>query len=59
MPDPVVVGIGALLALFAVSGLATLFGHTLLKVVPLKRVQQVAAAALLVLAVVSGVSAFD
>ena len=54
---PVTVGIGALLALFAVSGLATLFGRTLLRVVPLKRVQQVAAVALLVLAVVSGVSA--
>lgn len=55
--SPVAVGIGALLALWSVSLLATLFGHTLLRIVPLQRVQQVAALALLVLALVSGISA--
>jgi len=57
--DPVGVGIGALLALWAVSGLAVAFGQTLLKLVPLRRVQQVAAVVLVVmsvLALVSGLS---
>jgi putative Ca2+/H+ antiporter (TMEM165/GDT1 family) len=57
--DPVGVGIGALLALWAVSGLAVAFGQTLLKVVPLRRVQQAAAVVLVVmsvLALLSGIS---
>ena len=56
---PFSVGIGALLALWAVALLAVTFGKALLRVVPLRRVQQVAAAALLVLAVVSVVSAIN
>lgn len=47
---PVAVGIGAVLALWSVAGLAVLFGRALLRVVPLRRVQQVAACGLLVLA---------
>jgi putative Ca2+/H+ antiporter (TMEM165/GDT1 family) len=54
---PLPVGIGAVLALWSVAGLAVVFGRALLKVVPLRRVQQVAAVALLVLAAVSLVSA--
>jgi putative Ca2+/H+ antiporter (TMEM165/GDT1 family) len=48
--DPVSVGIGALLALWAVAALAVTFGQTLLRVIPLRRVQQLAAVVLLVLA---------
>jgi putative Ca2+/H+ antiporter (TMEM165/GDT1 family) len=48
--DPLSVGLGALLALWAVALLAVLFGRRLLTVVPLRRVQQVAAVVLLVLA---------
>lgn len=51
------VGIGALLALWAVSALAVVFGRNLLRWIPLKRVQQAAAVVLVVLAVVSIVSA--
>ena len=54
---PVSVGIGALLALWTVSALAVAFGRALLRVVPLRRVQQVAAVVLLVLAALSLVSA--
>jgi putative Ca2+/H+ antiporter (TMEM165/GDT1 family) len=57
--DPLAVGIGALLALWAVAGLAVTFGRGLLRVVPLRRVQQVAAVALAILAVLSLVSAFS
>ncbi len=53
---PLSVGVGALLALWAVSGLAVLFGRGLLRVVPLRRVQQVAAVVLLVL---SGLSVLE
>jgi putative Ca2+/H+ antiporter (TMEM165/GDT1 family) len=53
---PVAVGIGAVLALWSVAALAVVFGRALLRVVPLRRVQQVAAVALLVLAAVSLVS---
>jgi putative Ca2+/H+ antiporter (TMEM165/GDT1 family) len=55
--NPVSVGIGALLALWAVSALAVTFGQGLLKLVPLKRVQQLAAVILIVLSVVSIVGA--
>lgn len=54
---PVSVGIGALLALWAVSALAVTFGQGLLKLVPLKRVQQLAAVILIALSVVSIVGA--
>jgi putative Ca2+/H+ antiporter (TMEM165/GDT1 family) len=55
--DPLSVGVGALLALWSVAGLAVTFGRTLLRVIPLRRVQQIAALALVVLAVVSAVNA--
>jgi len=55
--SPVSVGIGALLALWAVSALAVTFGQGLLRLVPLRRVQQVAAVVLLVLSVISVTSA--
>lgn len=54
---PVSVGVGALLALWTVSALAVVFGRGLLRFVPLRRVQQAAAVVLVVLAVVSIVSA--
>ena len=46
---PLQVGAGALLALWTVSALAVVFGRSLLRVLPLRRLQQVAALALLVL----------
>ena len=55
--DPVSVGVGALLALWSVAALAVTFGRVLLRVVPLRRVQQVAAVVLLALAVVTLVGA--
>jgi Ca2+/H+ antiporter, TMEM165/GDT1 family len=55
--DPLSVGVGALLALWTVAGLAVVFGRNLLKVIPLRRVQQIAAVALVVLAIVSAVNA--
>jgi putative Ca2+/H+ antiporter (TMEM165/GDT1 family) len=55
--DPLSVGIGALLALWAVAGLAVTFGRSLLRVISLRRVQQLAAVALAVLAVLSLISA--
>lgn len=55
--DPLAVGIGAVLGLWSVAGLAVVFGRTLLRVVPLRRVQQLAALALLVLAASSLLSA--
>lgn len=48
--DPLSVGLGALLALWSVATLAVLLGRRLLVRVPLRRVQQVAAVVLLVLA---------
>lgn len=57
--DPLSVGLGALLALWTVAALAVTFGRGLLRIVPLRRVQQVAAVALAILAVLSLVSAFD
>jgi putative Ca2+/H+ antiporter (TMEM165/GDT1 family) len=55
--SPVAVGVGAVTALWTVAGIAVLAGRSLLRVVPLRRVQQLAAAVLLVLAVLSLVSA--
>jgi putative Ca2+/H+ antiporter (TMEM165/GDT1 family) len=54
---PLSVGIGALLALWSVSALAVTFGRGLLRLVPLRRVQQVAAVVLVVLSVISVVGA--
>ncbi len=51
------VGVGALLALWTVATIAVLAGKTLLRVVPLRRVQQFAAVVLAVLAVISAISA--
>lgn len=55
--SPLNVGIGALLALWAVAVIAVLFGRSLLRVIPLRRVQQLAAAVLVVLSVLALVSA--
>ncbi|WP_462187721.1 MULTISPECIES: TMEM165/GDT1 family protein [unclassified Frankia] len=48
---PIPVGVGALLALCTVTGLAVAFGHFLLRVAPLRRVQQFAALVLLGLSI--------
>lgn len=55
---PLQVGVGALLALWSVAGLAVVFGRRLLRVLPLRRVQQVAALALLGLSAWSLLHAF-
>ena len=55
--DALAVGVGALVALWLVAALAVTFGRSLLKVISLRRVQQIAAVALAVLAVLSLVSA--
>jgi Ca2+/H+ antiporter, TMEM165/GDT1 family len=55
--DPIAVGIGATLGLWAVGLLAILGGKTLLKVLPMKWITRVAAVVMLVLAVVSAVEA--
>jgi putative Ca2+/H+ antiporter (TMEM165/GDT1 family) len=57
--QPFSVGVGALLALWSVAAIAVIFGRSLLKVVPLRRVQQVAAVVLVVMAVLALVSALD
>lgn len=54
---PLAVGIGALCALCAVAVLAVAFGRALLRLIPLRRVQQLAAVILLALAVFSVLSA--
>src|SRR6195952_2692736 len=57
--QPFSVGVGALLALWSVSAIAVIFGRTLLRVIPLRRVQQAAAVVLVVmsvLALLSGIS---
>ena len=56
--DPLAVGIGALLALWAVSALAVFGGNRLAKVVPVRWVTRVTAAILVVLAVLSAIDAF-
>lgn len=55
--DPLLVGIGALLALWAVSALAIYGGHRLRRVVPVKWVAVAAAAVMVVLAVISAIEA--
>jgi putative Ca2+/H+ antiporter (TMEM165/GDT1 family) len=55
--QPFTVGIGALLALWAVAAIAVVFGRSLLRVIPLRRVQQVAAVVLVLLSVLALVSA--
>lgn len=55
--DPLLVGVGALLALWAVSALAVYGGNRLRQVVPVKWVAAVAAAIMVVLAVISAVQA--
>jgi Ca2+/H+ antiporter, TMEM165/GDT1 family len=55
--DPVSVGLGAVLALWAVAALAIAGGRSLLKVVPITVITRVAAAIMAVLAVISIVSA--
>jgi putative Ca2+/H+ antiporter (TMEM165/GDT1 family) len=57
--DSLSVGIGALLALWTVAAIAVVFGQTLLKVIPLRRVQQVAAVVLVVMCVLALISALD
>lgn len=48
--DPLSVGTGAVLALWAVAALAVTLGRSLLQIVPLRQVQQVAAVVLLAMA---------
>lgn len=48
--DPLSVGIGAVLALWAVAGLGILGGRTLMKYVPLKLITKIAAGVMLLLA---------
>jgi putative Ca2+/H+ antiporter (TMEM165/GDT1 family) len=55
--DPLLVGIGALLGLWAVSALAVFGGNRLRQVVPVKWVAWVAGGIMVVLAVISAVSA--
>ena len=57
--DPISVGLGATLGLWAVAGLAIVGGRGLLKVVPITVVTRVAAAIMGVLAVVSVVDAIQ
>jgi putative Ca2+/H+ antiporter (TMEM165/GDT1 family) len=56
--EPLAVGIGALLALWAVSALAVFGGNRLGQVVPVRWVTRAAAAVLIVLAVLSAIEAF-
>lgn len=51
--DPVSVGIGAVLALWAVAGIGILGGRTLMKYVPLKLITKIAAGVMAALAVFS------
>lgn len=55
--DPLSVGIGAVLGLWAVAGLAIAGGRGLLKVIPLTLITRIAAVIMLILAVVSLVAA--
>jgi Ca2+/H+ antiporter, TMEM165/GDT1 family len=55
--QPLAVGIGAFLALVSVATIAVTVGRSLLRVVPLRRIQQLAAAVLIVLSVFTLVSA--
>ncbi len=51
--DPVSVGIGAVLALWAVAGIGILGGRTLMKYVPLRLITKIAAGVMAALAVFS------
>jgi putative Ca2+/H+ antiporter (TMEM165/GDT1 family) len=55
--DPLSVGIGAVLGLWAVAGLAIAGGRGLLKIIPLKWITRIAAALMLVMAAVSLIAA--
>ena len=55
---PVLVGAGAILALWAVAGLAIIGGRGLLKILPLLWITRVAALVMLVLAAISAAAAF-
>jgi Ca2+/H+ antiporter, TMEM165/GDT1 family len=55
--DPLMVGIGAVLGLWAVAALAIVGGRGLLKLVPLAVITRIAAVIMLVLAVISVISA--
>jgi len=55
--DPLTVGLGAVLGLWAVAGLAIAGGRGLLKVIPITVITRIAAAIMAVLAVISIVSA--
>jgi putative Ca2+/H+ antiporter (TMEM165/GDT1 family) len=55
--QPLSVGVGALLALWSVAAIAVLAGRSLLRVVPLRRVQQLAAVVLSILAIIAALSA--
>jgi Ca2+/H+ antiporter, TMEM165/GDT1 family len=55
--DPLSVGLGAVLGLWAVAGLAIAGGRSLLKIVPISVITRVAAAIMAVLAVISIVGA--
>jgi Ca2+/H+ antiporter, TMEM165/GDT1 family len=55
--DPLTVGLGAVLGLWAVAGLAIAGGRGLLKVIPITMITRIAAAIMAVLAVISIVSA--
>ncbi len=57
--DPLSVGVGAVLGLWAVAGVAIAGGRSLLKVIPLTWITRAAAAIMLVLAAFSLVTAFD
>jgi putative Ca2+/H+ antiporter (TMEM165/GDT1 family) len=52
-PDPVSVGIGSVLALWAVAGLAIAGGRRLLKIIPLTWITRIAAAIMLVMCGIS------
>ena len=55
--NPLSVGIGAVLGLWAVGGLAIVSGKTLLRVLPIKWITRVAAAVMVALAIFSIVEA--
>jgi Ca2+/H+ antiporter, TMEM165/GDT1 family len=55
--DPIAVGIGALLGLWAVSALAVLVGNRLQRLVPVRWVTRIAAAILIVLGILSAIEA--
>lgn len=56
--DPVAVGLGAVLALWAVAGLGIVGGRTLMRYVPLRLITRIAAAVMVVLGGLSLYEAF-